>query len=175
MTDKVQSFIKNNYSEYLLDRKVENHNIPHFSVKPEGLVKLVQGLKETPGLEFVFLNDLTAVDWLEKRSPRFEVLYLLRSPKNNHFRIQLRVPIDEGETVPSLTSVFKGANWPEREVYDLFGIAFSDHPFMERIVLPDNFVGHPLRKDYPLEGPGQDYLIQDLLQIHVNEDIVRND
>lgn len=171
MTEQVEDFLKDKFSTYLLERKVENHNIPNFSIKAEGIVPVVKALRDELG--FLFLNDLTAVDWMEKRNPRFEVLYLLKAPKKNHFRIQLRVPNDDGDEVPSLTSIFKGANWPEREVYDLFGIRFSDHPFMERIVLPDNFVGYPLRKDYPLEGPGQDYLIQNLLDIHINEDIAR--
>ena len=73
--------------------------------------------------------------------------------------------------MPSLTSIYKSASWLEREIFDLMGIPFSAHPRLERLIMPDNFVGHPLRKDYPLEGPGQDYLIQDLLTLHVKEDM----
>lgn len=78
----------------------------------------------------------------------------------------LKVPLEEGETIPTIVPLYKAANWPEREVFDMFGIEFTGHPQMERILLPDNFQGHPLRKDYPLEGFGQDYLISDLLHIH---------
>lgn len=174
MIQKVEDFLKANHSHFLLDREPVVSNVPNFSIKPEGVVPVIRSLKENSELAFGFLNDLTAIDWLDKRSPRFEVVYLLKSFKSgNHSRIQIRVPLEEGEAVSSITSIFKGANWPEREVYDLFGIEFINHPFLERIVLPDNFVGHPLRKDYPLEGPGQDYLIENLLQIHINEDIVK--
>ncbi|MCB1176038.1 MAG: NADH-quinone oxidoreductase subunit C [Leptospiraceae bacterium] len=166
MKEKVQAFIESKLSQYIFKKEEVNSNIPTFFIKSEGIVPVVKALKEDSEMKFTFLNDLTAIDWLGKKEPRFEVTYLLRSPENKHFRIMLKVPIEEGEAVPSLVPLFKGANWPEREVYDLFGIEFIDHPQMQRIVLPDNFQGHPLRKDYPLEGFGQDYLISDLLQIH---------
>ncbi|WCL48197.1 NADH-quinone oxidoreductase subunit C [Leptospira sp. GIMC2001] len=172
MIEQVEEFLQKSFSHFLIDQDKKNSNIPHFYIKPEGIVPIIQALKEHKTLAFQFLNDLTAVDWLGTNiSTRFEVLYLLKSPKNQHFQIQLRVPVEEGDSVPSITSIFKGANWPEREVYDLFGIEFLNHPYMERILLPDNFVGYPLRKDYPLEGPGQDYLIENLLEIHTKEDI----
>lgn len=175
MIDKVQEFLQKNYSVFLLDRKLENLNLPYVSIKPEGVIPVIKALKEESGFLFGFLNDLTAVDWYEKEKDfRFEVIYLLRSLKAGKVeRIQLRVPLEDGESLPSITGIFKGANWPEREVWDLFGIRFDGHPFLERIVLPDNFVGHPLRKDYPLEGPGQDYLIENLLEIHIAEDITK--
>lgn len=175
MIESILTFLKSNYSHFLVEEENRNSNIPHVFLKPEGIVPVLEALKSHKDFSFNYLNDLTAVDWLGKKKIRFEVLYLIRSPKNKHFQLQLRVPIDEGDSVPSIVSVFKGANWPEREIYDLFGIPFINHPNLERIVLPDNFVGYPLRKDYPLEGPGQDYLIQDLLQIHIQDDISEED
>ncbi|TGL19173.1 NADH-quinone oxidoreductase subunit C [Leptospira yanagawae] len=169
MKETITEFLQSRFSDCLLPQRDINTNLLFFSIRKEKLPTVVRALKDELG--FHFLNDLTSVDWLGKREPRFEVLYLLRSPKHGHFRVQLRVPVGEGESVPSLSGIFPAANWPEREVFDLMGIPFSDHPRMERLIMPDNFVGHPLRKDYPLEGPGQDYLIEDLLTIHVKEDI----
>ncbi|MDZ4725757.1 MAG: NADH-quinone oxidoreductase subunit C [Leptospira sp.] len=171
MKEKIQNYLESQFSVFLLPNREINTNLPFFTLKPEGIVPVCSALKDHPEFGFTFLNDLTSIDWLGKREPRFEVIYILKSPKQKHFRLQLRVPIEEGEAVPSLVSVYVGANWPEREIFDLMGIPFSDHPRMERLIMPDNFVGHPLRKDYPLEGPGQDYLIQDLLTLHVKEDM----
>ncbi|MDX1959565.1 MAG: NADH-quinone oxidoreductase subunit C [Leptospiraceae bacterium] len=169
MKEKVESFLKSKLGNFIFKDEQTKSNIPTFYIKSEGIVPVIQAIKDDPELKFDFLNDLTAVDWLGKKTPRFEVCYLLKSVKNSHARIMLKVPVDEGEMVPSITGVFKGANWPEREVFDLMGIEFVNHPFLERIVLPDNFQGHPLRKDFPLEGFGQDYLISDLLQIHTED------
>jgi NADH-quinone oxidoreductase subunit C len=166
MKEQLDNFIKNNLSTYIAKESNLSTNIPTYYIKPEGIVLVIKALKEDPTLKFDYLNDLTAVDWLGKKEPRFEVCYLLKSVKNKHARLMIKVSLEEGEGVPSIVTVFKGANWPEREVYDLFGIEFIGHPYMERILLPDNFQGHPLRKDYPLEGFGQDYLISNLLQIH---------
>ncbi len=166
MKEQVDQFIETKLSQYIFKKESTNSNLPTYFIKSEGIVPVAKALKEDPTLKFDFLNDLTAIDWLGKKEPRFEVLYILKSSSNRHFRIALKVPLEEGEAIPSLVSVFKEANWPEREVFDLFGIEFVGHPQMDRIVLPDNFQGHPLRKDYPLEGFGQDYLISDLLQIH---------
>lgn len=171
MNESIQTFLDSQFGHFLAPKRKINTNLYCIFVKPEGIVPVVKALKEHPTFAFQYLNDLTAIDWLGKHNPRFEVVYILRSPKNSHHRIQIRLAVEEGEMVPSLTSVFIGANWPEREVFDLFGIPFANHPKLERILMPDNFVGHPLRKDYPLEGPGQDYLIQDLLTLHVKEDI----
>lgn len=171
MKEKLTEFIQTQWKDSLLPQRDINTNLLYFSIQKESLPNVVQTLKDHPEFAFTFLNDLTSIDWLGKREPRFEVVYLLRSPSNNHFRFQLRVPVGEGEPVPSIAGIFPAANWPEREVFDLMGISFSNHPRMERLIMPDNFVGHPLRKDYPLEGPGQDYLIEDLLTIHVEEDI----
>ena len=95
---------------------------------------------------FEMLADLTAVDYLRRRRVRFEVVVGLLSLRHN-LRLRLRVPV-AGESLPSLVPVYPGANFFEREVYDMFGITFDDHPDMTRILMPDDWMGHPLRKDY---------------------------
>jgi len=103
--------------------------------------------KEDPRLDLNFLMDLTAVDYLG-REPRFEVVYHLYSLRHNH-RLRLKIPVGEGEKVKSVTRLWKVANWLEREVWDMFGIVFEGHPDLRRILMYEEFVGHPLRKDYP--------------------------
>jgi len=109
-------------------------------------------LRDDPDLAFDFLSDLTAVDRLRlpEPGPRFEVVYHLYSMSRRN-RLRLKVRAAEGEPVPTVTTVWEGANWFEREVFDLFGITFAGHPDLRRIVLPDDWQGHPLRKDYPVE------------------------
>ncbi len=97
-----------------------------------------------------FLVDVTAVDWYPKK-PRFEVVYSLYS-LNLKERLRVKVPVDDGEKVRSVTQLWKGAGWLEREVYDMFGIEFEGHPDLRRILLWDGFPGHPLRKDFPLRA-----------------------
>jgi NADH-quinone oxidoreductase subunit C len=98
-----------------------------------------------------FFEDLTAVDWFPA-SPRFQLSYHLVSHSIKE-RVRLRVLLDEADpAVDSITPVWAGANYYEREVFDLFGIRFNEHPNLRRIMLPDEFQGHPLRKDYPVEG-----------------------
>lgn len=99
---------------------------------------------------FEMLLDITAVDYLNRKEKRFEVVYLLLSIKNKT-RIRLKVPVDDGEKVPTASLLWKNANWLEREVYDMFGIEFEGHPDLRRILLYPEFEGHPLRKDYPLK------------------------
>ena len=101
-------------------------------------------------LSFDFLSDITAVDYWQKKAPRFEVVYQMVSLKNRS-RLRLRVAAPENDpTVDSLTPLWRGANFLEREVWDLYGIRFTDHPDLRRILLYDEFEGHPLRKDYPV-------------------------
>ena len=165
MKEKILNYLKNEFSHYIHSEPQINSNIPTFYIRSDGILQVLQSLKESE-FKLNFLNDLTAIDWLGKRTYRFEVCYMLRSTNKQASRILLKVPLGEGESVPSIVSLFKGANWPEREVFDLFGINFTDHPNLERIIMPDSFQGYPLRKDYPLEGFGQDYLIEDLLEAH---------
>jgi NADH-quinone oxidoreductase subunit C len=117
-------------------------------VRKEDIVPICQFLRDDPELSFNFLSDLCGVDWL-KRKPRFDVVYNLYSIEKNH-RVRLKVQVDDGETILSVTSVWSTANWHEREVFDMFGIKFDGHPDLRRILMPEDWEGHPLRKDFPL-------------------------
>jgi NADH-quinone oxidoreductase subunit C len=117
------------------------------------LLDAMRHLRDTPGAQFDFCSDLTASDW-PPRPQRFDVLYHLYSIVLKH-RVCVKVRAADGEAVPSVSSVWPAANWFEREVFDLFGISFEGHPDLRRILMPDEWQGHPQRKDYPLEGPGE--------------------
>ena len=107
-------------------------------------------LKEDSTLHFDFLSDITAVDYWKKKEPRFEIVYQLLCLQSGK-RLRVRVPVaEENAAIESLTPLWRGANFMEREVWDLFGIKFIDHPDLRRILLFDEFKGHPLRKDYPV-------------------------
>ena len=118
------------------------------TVAPENLVDAVASMREGG---FNAFEDMTAVDWLPS-DPRFQLAYhILSHAFKQRVRIKCWVP-GEDPAVESITSVFAGANYYEREVFDLFGIRFEDHPNLRRILMPEEWVGHPLRKDYPVEG-----------------------
>ena len=121
----------------------------------ESLLDALRTLKEKLG--FDMLVDVTCVDYLHYRDARdrFGMVYLLANTESNE-RITVRCFVNDPEpTVPSVVGLWEGANWLEREVWDLFGIHFSGHPDLRRIVLPEEFTAHPLRKDYPLQGRGE--------------------
>lgn len=108
-------------------------------------------LRADPACPFNYLADLTAVDWYPS-DPRFEVVYhLLSIPRKERVRLKARLD-GSSPVIESVTSVWPNANFYEREVFDLFGIRFTGHPHLERLLMPDNWEGHPLRKDYPVEG-----------------------
>jgi NADH-quinone oxidoreductase subunit C len=108
-------------------------------------------LKEDPGLRYDFLADVTCVDWFPNE-PRFHMVYhLLSIPRRARVRLKVLLASDHA-VVDSLVPVWPAANFFEREVYDLFGVRFNDHPYLRRIMMPENWEGHPLRKDYPVEG-----------------------
>ena len=116
----------------------------------EGMVEFFRFVKEDPRLGFNFLTDITAVDYLGKKEPRFEAIYHLYSITAQH-RLRVKVPVPEGDpVVDSLVSLWRGADWLEREVWDMFGIRFQGHPDLRRVLLYEEFQGHPLRKDYPV-------------------------
>lgn len=123
-------------------------------VRPESIEQVCLALRDAPELRYSFLSDITAVDWLE-REPRYDVVYHMHSLETRA-RLTLKVQVGGEETpdpdVPTVTSVWPAANFFEREVYDLFGIRFTGHPNLTRILMPSDWVGHPLRKDYPLTG-----------------------
>ncbi|MGC4189954.1 MAG: NADH-quinone oxidoreductase subunit C [Thermomicrobiales bacterium] len=122
-------------------------------VRPSQLREICYFIRDHDQLAINFLTDLTAVDMLRLRAaPRFDVVVQLYSIPNR-VRLRLKAGIDDGETVPSLVPVWNGANWLEREAYDMFGIVFEGHPNLRRMLLADDWdEGHPLRKDYPLRG-----------------------
>jgi NADH-quinone oxidoreductase subunit C len=114
--------------------------------------KLVEACRHLKDKEtFTFLVDLTAVDWKE-RAPRFDVVYWAHSFARQNERVRLKVGVPEGAACPTVSGVWETANWMEREVFDLFGISFEGHPDLRRILTWDGFQGHPLRKDFPVEG-----------------------
>ena len=114
------------------------------------IVPFVRFLRDDARLAFVSLIDICGVDW-PQREKRFDVVYHFLSPRQN-VRIRLKVATDDATPVPSITSVFPGADWFEREAYDLYGILFTGHPDLRRILTDYGFEGHPLRKDFPLTG-----------------------
>ena len=114
------------------------------------LFETLMMLKNTETLNFSQLTDLTAVDYPD-RLKRFELVYQLLSMENNK-RVRIICSIDDGQIVPSVTSIYKSAEWPEREVWDMYGLFFSDHPDLRRLLTDYGFEGHPLRKDFPLTG-----------------------
>ena len=120
------------------------------SANAADVVKVATFLRDDPGCKFVCFIDVTAVDW-PGREKRFDVVYHFLSPRLNQ-RIRVKAPTDEATPVPSLIDVFKGADWFEREAYDLYGVLFTGHPDMRRILTDYGFEGHPLRKDFPLTG-----------------------
>src|SRR5881296_302093 len=123
-------------------------------VKPAAVPEIARFLHDDPAMSFDLLSDILSVDYPEDED-RFEVIYLLKSlPRNHRLRLKARLP-EDNPTIPTVTPVWKGANFLEREVYDLMGIKFSGHPDLRRILLPEDYEeGHPLRKDFPTEGRG---------------------
>lgn len=119
-------------------------------VKRDAIVKVLTFLRDDSNCQFRLLVDLCGVDYPE-REQRFEVVYHLLSPRQNQ-RIRVKLGTDEETPVPSVTGVFSSAGWWEREAWDLYGIFFSDHPDLRRILTDYGFEGHPLRKDFPLTG-----------------------
>jgi len=114
------------------------------------IVEVAKFLRDDPRCQFWCIIDVTAIDW-PARERRFDVVYHFLSPKQNA-RIRVKVETDESTPVPSIIQVFPGADWFEREVYDLYGVLFTGHPDMRRILTDYGFEGHPLRKDFPLTG-----------------------
>ena len=119
-------------------------------VEPSDIVATLSLLRDDPECQFVSFIDISGADY-PARPRRFDVVYHLLSPRQNR-RIRVKVSTDEATPVPSVTGVYPGADWFEREAYDLFGILFSGHPDLRRLLTDYGFEGHPLRKDFPLTG-----------------------
>ena len=127
-----------------------NHNILNINISKDTLIDVLAFLKTNSFSRFRQLIDITAVDFIGKEN-RFRMVYLLLSHEYN-LRIKIYFDINENEFVNSITKIFPSANWMEREVFDMYGIKFNDHPDMRRILTDYGFVGYPLRKDFPLTG-----------------------
>jgi NADH-quinone oxidoreductase subunit C len=137
-----------------LPGSVVTHRVAHgeltITAAAADIVKVVRFLRDDERCQFWSLIDVTAVDWPE-REKRFDVVYHLLSPKQN-LRIRVKLETDERTPVSSIIGVFPGADWFEREAYDLYGVIFTGHPDMRRLLTDYGFEGHPLRKDFPLTG-----------------------
>ena len=137
-----------------LTTKINNSKIEHqqlyFNIDSEDLLDVVLFLKTNKDTKFRQLIDITAIDYPEKVK-RFKMIYLFLSHEFNQ-RIVINYLINENEIVPTLTKIFPSANWMEREVFDMYGVKFKDHPDLRRILTDYEFEGHPLRKDFPLTG-----------------------
>ncbi len=118
-------------------------------VEPARIVEVCDALKRDDATPFNYLSDLTCVHFPERADAPFEVVYNLYSISANE-RVRVKVAANESDGVESVTGVWPAANWMEREVYDLFGVPFKNHPDLRRILLPEDWEGHPLRKEYPL-------------------------
>ena len=144
--------LKERFASSVLDCKEFRGEVT-VTVKKESILEVLKCLRDD--LRYNFLTDVTAVDYLGQDT-RFMVVYNLYSIPNKD-RIRVKAPVCEADcTIDSATALWNSANWVEREVYDLMGITFTGHPNMVRILMTDDWVGHPLRKDYPLQGPDRE-------------------
>ena len=152
MEEKFRSFLKSTFGEAVI-REDNFRNQQSFYINADALVPICEELMHDSDLDVRFLADITSLDWLghdEEKHGRFEVVYNLYSLSHQYrFFLKVRLPGDN-PTIASLTHLWQGADWLEREVYDLMGIRFEGHPDLTKILTPDDLDGHPLRKDFPL-------------------------
>lgn len=141
--------IKATFRDDILETTIFRGEVTHV-VKKLALKGICGFLKTDPDLRMNYLVDVLGVDYAP-RSPRFEVVYHMYSVSRK-LRLRLKVRVEDGESVPSVSSIWKAAGWPERETYDMFGIVFDGHEDLRRIYLAEDWEGFPLRKDYPLKG-----------------------
>lgn len=144
------SYIEKNFKEIVVSSKISHDNLIIY-VKASEIISFLKFLRDDEKLSFKILLDVFGADLLELREPRFEVIYNLLSLKLNN-RITIKVSLNDGEEVPSVVNVFSSANWYEREIFDMYGIKFTNHPDLRRILTDYDFEGFPLRKDFPLTG-----------------------
>jgi NADH-quinone oxidoreductase subunit C len=152
MEENIRGFLKDRFESAVISEDNFRGDLS-FRIRPDSLVDICQALFDDPDLDVKFLADITAVDWLdhtEQEHGRYEMVYNLISLSNN-FRFFLKVRLDgEEPTVATLCDIWLGANWMEREVFDMFGVIFEGHPELTKILTDDDLEGHPLRKDFPL-------------------------
>ena len=138
------------------------HGQLQMRARKESIREVLRFLRDDPRCRFVAFTDICGVDWPERKE-RFDVVYHLLSPYINA-RVRVKVAVAEGEAVPSVIEVFPGAEWYEREVWDMYGVYFTDHPDLRRILTDYGFSGHPLRKDFPVTG---------FVEVRYDEDLKR--
>ena len=147
--ESLEKAINSDLTTKILSSKIKHDQI-NICIEDNNLIEVMIFLKTHSSTKFKQLIDITAVDYPE-RDKRFKMVYLLLSHEKNS-RIKIEFDIKEGEILSSLTSIFPSANWMEREVFDMYGVEFKDHPDLRRILTDYGFQGHPLRKDFPLTG-----------------------
>jgi NADH-quinone oxidoreductase subunit C len=148
--EKQKNYIKENFPSADVDLPIRNDNLIIY-IKKEEIIEFLKFLRDSEELSFKILLDVFGADFLGIKSHRFEVIYNLLSLKLNN-RITIKVKLDDGEEVETVSQVFSTANWFEREAFDMYGINFKNHPDLRRILTDYDFEGHPLRKDFPLTG-----------------------
>jgi NADH-quinone oxidoreductase subunit C len=129
---------------------VDDAVTPALWVSAAHVVEVCRALRDAPGLEYVAFSNVTCVDHHPRRTPRFDVVYHLVSP-HRRARLRLKVQLGLDQPIATLTGVYPGAGWCEREIYDLFGIVFEGHEDLRRLMMTEDWEGHPLRKDYPVQ------------------------
>ena len=148
--ETIASLVKNNFPEAITGSEIFRNELT-LIVKKEYITEVAGFLKGNKELDFDFLSDLCGVDRIETDGV-FEVVYHLYSIYKNH-RVRLKSPIASNDPcISTVTGIWNTANWHEREAYDMYGIRFDGHPDLRKILTPDDFEGHPLRKDYPVDG-----------------------
>ncbi len=147
--ENLEKRINSEFGTKIKDSKIK-HNQIYISIDPEDIIDVTTLLKTNVNTKFKQLIDITAVDYPENKK-RFKIVYLFLSHELNQ-RIVLNFFINENQQIPTLTKIFPSANWMEREIFDMYGIKFTDHPDLRRILTDYGFKGYPLRKDFPLTG-----------------------
>ena len=146
--------LQKRFKDVILATRVYQDEVCHL-VNKVSLVSICEFLKDDPEFKMNYLVDIIGVDHLPS-SPRYEVVYHLYSISKRH-RLRLKVKVDNDESVPTVIHLWPGADWPEREVYDMYGIVFDGRPDLTRIYMAPDWKGFPLRKDYPLKGYKDEY------------------
>ncbi|WP_431322034.1 NADH-quinone oxidoreductase subunit C [Rhizobium sp. YTU87027] len=146
---ELSSYLGEMRGDLFLDASISYGEL-NVTATPETILALLTFLRDDARCGFVSMIDICGVDW-PQREKRFDVVYHLLSPKQN-LRIRIKVAVADGESVPSATAVYKGAEWFEREAWDMYGIPFSGHADLRRLLTDYGFEGHPLRKDFPTTG-----------------------
>jgi len=149
MLKKIQQLVNSELSSKILNSSIENNELL-FEINDDDLIEVIQFLKSNDQCKFRQLVDIAGVDYPDEEK-RFQLVYFLLSHENNT-RVKILTSFDEKQSIISLTKIFPSANWMEREVFDMYGIKFKNHPDLRRILTDYGFKGHPLRKDFPLTG-----------------------